>query len=354
MKPARRKRGSSERNGMPAASRSNAAPIASKSIRTDNENCDSTIDEKTQFSDMNDDCIEVICGYLPLDDLCSLSLTCTRIQAIAGAFFQRYYPNNYVRIQSFRRRPVRNIYPNEKYVEDLKPYIRNIRIEEHKGGASVAYIKEHFGVNLREIQFHGINCELTQAHGQQIAEQLKHLECIKFVNCSIGDLYEIFLKHCQQLRHLGIDEPIQFSGGCAWTNHTFPTLQSITYFDEANTNRADFKAFLLRNPQIKQIACKGTNVLATVFQQAKNLDQLVLCFKSTKDFLRNYAAIKSYSEQSETQRIKLEFKKRLELEQFTKIARIQRLYGFRGKANAYIHFLMKETMRFQVIFSHFV
>lgn len=331
MKSSRRKRGSGDRNGVPAVSESNGAPLPSKIIRTIDENTDAN-DERTQFSDMNDDCIEVICEFLPLDDLCSLSLTCTRNQAIVGAFFQRYYPHNYVRIQSFRRRPVRNIYPNEKYVDDLKPFIRSIRMEEYKGSASVAYIKEHFGANLREIQFHGINCELTKAHGQQIAEQLKHLECIKFVNCSIGDLYEIFLKHCQHLRHLGIDEPIQFSGGSTWANYQYPTLQSITYFDEANTNRADFNSFLVRNPQIKEIACKGPNIHAIVFKRAKNLEQLVLCFRSAKDFLRNFAAIKLYSEQSETQRIKLEFKKRLESEHFTKIAKIQRLYGFRGKA----------------------
>lgn len=327
----RRKRAPSDRS--PVASGSNVVPLSPKFIRTDDENNAPVTGDQTQFSDMNDDCIEVICEFLPLDDLCSLSLTCTRIQAIVGGFFQRYYPNNSVRIQSFRRRPVRNIYPDEKYVDDLKPYIQNIRIEEFKGSACVAYIKENFGENLREISFRGINSDLSPKHGQHIAEQLKRLESIKFVNCSVGDLYEIFLKHCQQLRHLGIDEPIQYNGCSTWANHTFPTLQSITYFDEANTDRADFNGFLSRNPQIKEIACKGTNVLSTVFNLANNLDTLVLRFNSGKDFLRNFAAIKSYSEQCQTQRIKLEFKKRLELEHFTKIAKIQRLYGYRGKAN---------------------
>lgn len=335
MRTTRRKRGSATKNGLPPASTepqtSTAMPSQSKCVRMDDENSDSVPDQ-TEFSDINDDCIERICRFLPLDDLCSLSRTCTRIQNIVGTFFQRYYPNNHVRIQSFRRRSVFYMYPDEKYVEDLKPFIRNVGIQEYKGSACVTYIKQHFGENLREIALHGINCELNQLHGQHIAEQLNRLESIKFVNCSIGDLYEIFLRHCHQLRHLGIDEPIQFNGRCTWAHHTFSTLQSIAYFDEANTNRADFNGFLTRNPQIKHIACKGVNVLATVFKRAKNLDMLVLCFNSAKDFLRNFTAIKLYSEQSQTQRIKLEFKRRLELEHFTKIFEIERVYEYRGKA----------------------
>lgn len=334
MRSARRKRGSGDKNGLPPASteshRSEAVPAHSKCVRMDDKNDDSA-SQRTEFSDLNDDCIERICGFLPLDDLCSLSRTCIRHQNIVGEFFQRYYPNNYVRIQSFRRRSVFYMYPDEKYVEDLKPFIRNIGIQEYKGSACVSYIKQNFGENLREIALHGINCELNVSHGAQIAKQLQRLESIKFVNCSIGDLYEIFLRHCPSLRHLGIDEPIQFNGRCTWAHHTFPALQSVAYFDEANTNRADFNGFLTCNPQIKQIACKGTNIQAIVLKRAQNLEQLVLCFNSAKDFLRNYAAIKSYSEESETQRIKLEFKKRLELEHFTKITKIQRLHGYRGK-----------------------
>lgn len=284
----------------------------------------------TQFLDMNDDCIDTICDLLPLDDLCSMSRTCKRIQSIAGNYFQRYYPNNYVRIQSFRRRSVFYMYPDERYVDDLKHFIRNVHIQEHNGSACVNYLKSNFCENLKEIALHGINSDLTEFHGVQMKEQLECLESIKFVNCSVGDIYEIFLKHCQQLKHLGIDEPIQFNGCVTWTQYAFPTLNSLAYFDEANTNRADLGGFLRRNQQIKKISCKGTNVQCTVFQRAKHLDYLVLCFNSDKDFHRNYKMLKIYSTQSQTQCIKLEFKKRLELEHFTKIASIQQLHAYRG------------------------
>lgn len=287
----------------------------------------------TRFIDMNDDCIDNICSFLPLDDLCSISQTCKRIRNIAGAYFQRRFPNNHVRIQSFRRRSVFYMYPDEKYVEDLKAFIRNVSIQEYKGSACVHYLKSNFGENLREISLHGINCDLTESHGFVIKHQLERLESIKFVNCSVGDIYEIFLKHCQQLKHLGIDEPIQFNGSVTWTTHSFPTLQSIAYFDEANTNRVDFKAFLKLNPQITYIACKGINIHCCVFEHATNLDYLVLCFNSEKDFKRNYNALKNYSENCQTKRIKLEFKKRLELDIFTQIATIKRLHGYRGKVS---------------------
>lgn len=330
MRSTRRKRRSGNKNSLTEQQPPADVPAKSKCARIDDETDDSASD-RTEFSDMNDDCIERICGFLPLDDLCSLSQTCTRLQGIVGEFFQRYYPNNCVRIQSFRRRSIFYMYPDEKYVEDLKPFIRNVGIQEYKGSACVSYIKQNFGENLREIALHGIQCELNVSHGLQIANQLQQLESIKFVNCSIGDLYEIFLRHCPSLRHIGIDEPIQFNGRSQWAHHTFPTLQSVAYFDEAGTNRADFNGFLTRNPQIKQIACKGANVHATVLKRARNLDALVLCFNSAKDFLRNFPAIKQYSEESQTQRIKLEFKKRLELEHFGKITKIQRLDGYRGE-----------------------
>lgn len=284
----------------------------------------------THFLDMNDDCIDTIFDLLPLDDLCSMSRTCKRIQSIAGDYFQRYYPNNHVRIQSFRRRSVFYMYPDERYVDDLKPFIRNVSIQEHNGSACVSYLRSNFCENLKEIALHGINSDLNELHGVQMKEQLQCLESMKFVNCSVGDIYEVFLKHCQQLKHLGIDEPVLFSGRVTWTQHVFSTLRSLAYFDEANTNRADLGGFLRRNQQIKYISCKGTNVHCTVFQRAKSLDYLVLCFNSDKDFLRNYKMLKNYSAQSQTKRIKLEFKKRLELDHFTKIASIQRLHGYRG------------------------
>lgn len=282
------------------------------------------------FLDMNDDCIETICGFLPLDDLCSLSQTCKRVQGIVGNYFQRNFPNNRVRIQSFHRRSVFYMYPDEKFVEDLKPFIRNVSIQEYKGSACVNYLKVNFCENLKEIALHGINSELNETHGAHIKEQLKCLESIKLVNCSIGDIYGIFLKHCKNLKHLGIDEPVQFNGRVTWTQHFFPTLESLAYFDEANTNRADLGSFLRRNQQIKKIASKGTNVHSTVFVRAKQLELLVLCFNSHKDFNRNFKALKKYSEDSQTQRIKLEFRKRLELDNFTQIASIQRVHGYRG------------------------
>lgn len=284
------------------------------------------------FLDMNDDCIETICTFLPLDDLCAYSRTCKRIQAIAGDFFQRLYPNNRIQIKSFHRRSVLHMYPDERYVEDLKPFIRNVSIQEYKGSACVNYLKVNFCENLKEIALHGINSELNETHGVFMKDQLKCLESIKFVNCSIGDIHGIFLKHCQHLKHLGIDEPVQFNGRVTWTQHAHPTLQSLTYFDEANTNRADLSGFLRRNEQIKYIACKGANVHCTVLARAKQLDMLVLCFNKAKEFVRNFKLLKKYSEESQTQRIQLEFNcnVRLDLEHFTKIASIQRIYGFRG------------------------
>lgn len=285
----------------------------------------------TEFLDMNNDCIDRICSLLALDDLCSMGRTCKRIHNIAGHYFQRHYPNNYVRIQSFRRRTVYYMYPNEKYVEDLKPFIRNVSIQEYKGSVCVNYLKANFGENLREIALHGINCDLSKTHGIQIKGQLKRLESIKFVNCSVGDIYEIFLKHCEQLQHIGIDEPIQHNGTSTWPQYSFPTLQSIAYFDEANTNRADFGGFLRRNPQIKSIACKGSNVLCTVLSRAKQLDNLVVGFNSGKDFNRHFSLIKSYSEHNQTPRIKLEFGKHLEMDMFMKLTQINNVYGYRGQ-----------------------
>lgn len=326
MRTLRRKRqNQNESESLPSGSQPLDLPLSPKSPRLD-----SPPPNNTHFLDMNDDCIDTICKLLQLDDLCSMSRTCKRVQSIAGDYFQRYYPNNHVRIQSFRRRSVFYMYPDERYVEDLKPFIRNVSIQEYKGSVCVNYLKENFCENLREIALHGIHCELNATHGILIKHQLKRLESIKFVNCAIGDIYDIFLKHCQKLKHLGIDEPIQFNGRVTWDQYNFPTLESIAYYDEANTKRADFNGFLRRNSHIKRIACKGTNIQLIVFQRAKNLEHLVLCYNSDKDFKRNYNLLKSYSETSGTQRIKLEFQKRIELEHFTKIAAIQRVHAYRG------------------------
>lgn len=207
----------------------------------------------THFMDLNNDCIDRICDLLPLDDLSSMGQTCKRVQCVAGEYFQRHYPNNYVRIQAFHRRSMLYMHPDEKYVDGLQPFIRNVSLSMNKGSLCVNYLKTNFCDNLREITLHGIHSELDVSHGLVIKDQLKRLESIKFVNCSVGDIYKIFLRHCEQLKHLGIDEPVQYRGRVTWAQHTFPMLTSIAYFDEANTNRSDFSGFLRRNPQIKQI-----------------------------------------------------------------------------------------------------
>lgn len=330
--PPGRKRRSNETDALAGESQplTENEPTSPKVEKVDNEPASDVPACDTHILDMNDDCIDTICNLLPIDDLCSMGQTCKRLQSIAGDYFQRNYPNNYIRIQSFRRRSVFYMYPDEKYVEDLKPFIRNVSIQEYKGSACVNYIKTNFCENLREIALHGIHSELDVSHGLQIKDQLKHLESIKFVNCSVGDIYQILLKHCEHLKHIGFDEPIQYNGRVTWDKQTFPTLQSIAYFDEANTNRADIGGFLRRNQQIKTISCKGTNVQNTVFQKARDLDLLVMCYDSHKDFNSNYKLLKDYSINSQTKRIKVEFGKPLSSDYIAKIATIERVHGFRG------------------------
>lgn len=213
MRPPGRKR--SKQNVSETSSPSTSSPSGSRPLDVNNGSSSPKsprLDESppqpannTHFLDMNDDCIDSICNLLPLDDLCSMSKTCKRLHYIAGDYFQRYYPNNRVRIQSFRRRSVFYMYPDEKYVDDLKPFIRNVSIQEYKGSACVNYLKKNFSANLREIALDGIHCELNAAHGVHIKNQLERLESFKFVNCSVGDIYDVFLKHCKNLKHLGID-----------------------------------------------------------------------------------------------------------------------------------------------------
>ena len=81
---------------------------------------------KAEFLDLNDDCIESIFDRCSLDTLCSLSLTCKRINRLAKSYFNRKYTNHRMEITNELAGPTVNY--SENYVKCFASKIRNIRI----------------------------------------------------------------------------------------------------------------------------------------------------------------------------------------------------------------------------------
>lgn len=115
---------------------------ARKKIKTNEE------EMKTTFSDLNDDCILEILKLLKLKDLCEMSLTCKRIQSLAGYQFHRlnldseWVTVTYSRTIEQQKTTIVFKCSRIKYVNCFSSHIRNVRVQNGiADGFSISYQK---------------------------------------------------------------------------------------------------------------------------------------------------------------------------------------------------------------------
>lgn len=243
----------------------------------------------TTFIDMNNDCIDEIFRWLSLDDLSSISVTCMQIQRMAGEWFQRKFPENQIGIRLLNTGIEQE--NSEKYQENLIKFIQNVKVAGHIRGTApknlFKYLKVNCCENLRDLEFYWINFDKNVQYDNLIENQLENVERIAFISCSIHDLYGVFLRHCHNLKHLMVNDafaPLQEHFDVTWMKRSLPHLECLTYYIDHELFRDNLECFLRINPQIKSLACSGSNVMQTVFQRSLTLNHLSLRFYNDNEF----------------------------------------------------------------------
>lgn len=250
----------------------------------------------TEFVDINDDCIDTIFRWLSLDDLASISATCEKFHQLAGEYFQRKFPENQIGLRLLDTGIDHET--GERYQDNFIAFVRNLKIAAHSNGVMpmFQYLKWNCCENLRELEFYWMNFEADVSYGDGVKDQLSNLESIAFISCSIADLYGMFLKHCDNLKHLTVKDgfaPLQKYFDRKWTKRTLSNLQSVTYYIDHDQYRDDLREFLKLNPQINTLACTGVNVMQTTFQNV--IDHISLRFYKESEFLSVFNELKTLS-----------------------------------------------------------
>lgn len=253
--------------------------------------------KKFEFLDLNDDCMIGVFRKLSLNDLCTISCTCKRLQQLAYYHFQHENPDEWMHISEDRKRC-------EKYQKYFGKYIQNVSISfgHYEAGPLFRFINTVCSTDMKRLKISVCARKtvcLNSTHGEIIKEQLKNLEILQIQGnhqYHRFDLHESLLKHCVKLRDLYIDSVSDDDAN--WMHHGYPSLQSLTFLaypvNKDHIKKFDrfAKEFFTLNPQLNDITCMEGSV-KTILLSAKDIKRLSIKLSSSDviEYLKDYVKI---------------------------------------------------------------
>lgn len=269
-----------------------------------------TVPERTMFLDMDNDCMEAICDWLSLADLCSFSLTCTRVYKLTNRYFYRRYKNHRIEIVNELTGP--KVKTKEYYAKCFQSNVSNVRVTSiywnFKPLRLFTFLRTNCCENLRELEFDTINFNgHQQPYGEQIVAQLANLTTISFINCSVYDIYTGFLRFCNHLKHLMIKEEKPIRMNCVWLMHVYSDLESFVYHVTECYNSPPLRKFFKLNSHIKKVSCSGHRIVSVILDTNITLDYLMLRIEHATLFNDAIERLNSLCEQKRVRRFKLDF-----------------------------------------------
>lgn len=295
-----------DRRMEPSTSKSSSLPSStSLSSSSSSESNESNI-----FLNLNGECIEAIFGFLPLDDLCSLSLTCKLAFKLTNQYFYRYYKNHGMEILNKSYGPTITLHDN--YVKYFRSNIRNIRLTSNYSNLYAlpmfTFLRLNCCENLQELEIDAINLQPTELYGHEILAQLKNLTTISFINCcSTYDIYNGFLRYCHNLKHLNVKNDKLTTINSKFLQKFYPNLVSFGFYvPELIRYHNSLRIFFEKNPHIRNIA-SHQRIMSYISVSNINLDNLVVQIVHV-DYLANiFDDLKSMCEENRIRRLRLEF-----------------------------------------------
>lgn len=171
---------------------------------------------------LNIDCFEHFFDWLSLQELLKFRLTCKQIKLVVDDYIAfKYSKLRYSKISG-----------------QYKPPTKTENLEFCK----------HLMISF---------CDWKDADSENIKHVLNQLETLKLYAVDVfGDLYEVLLKYCKQLKHLRLeDKMIANTGhGNEWLRRSYPTLEQFEFeigVITKSTECSDLLIFFERNPNIR-------------------------------------------------------------------------------------------------------
>lgn len=260
---------------------------------------------------IDNDCIESICDWLPLNDLCAFSLTCKRFHRLANQYFYHRYKHHRMEIVNDLCGP--RINTRERYAKCFTSNIRNIRMTSVYWNVQpihlFTFLRMNCCENLQELELDTINFKTKsiQKYGEQIQKQLEHLSTISFINCSVYDIYNGFLRYCIRLKCLMVKEETPIPMNCTWLFHEYPCLETFIYYVPECLNVPPLTEFFRLNPHIKRVAGSGDRLLNVLSETSITLEYLMLRIEHATIFDAIFHVLKVMCKQNQVNTLKLEF-----------------------------------------------
>lgn len=236
---------------------------------------------KTNMMSINDNCLEEILEWLPLNDLVSLSTTCRRMQGVVSRYFGRKYPTKRMTVKMDkmdRAGRIIEFWPREKYVQRFREYFQNIAIRGRQPAIfrHVGTICNKAPKKIRILEA----TALTEIHGKCLEELLANVEIVEFDECSFAtDFYDCFLKYCVKLKQLvlkSFNECTHRGIKNRWLLQKYPHLEHLNWsFDEPPP--VELKTFFHRNPQMRNFAASKFPLEITNLIKNAGINFDVLC-----------------------------------------------------------------------------
>lgn len=220
-----------------------------------------------EFSDLPNEIVEQIFGYITTNDLAAMSLTCRRYRDLAETFFERELNCGRAFIKSSYetgRNRVRFIKPfaSERYEICFRSFMPNVFVNIRDAALlrdTLRFIRDCCAKQLQQLAIRSFNeaCHLDADHIRIIAEQVKHLKVLTLSNipCSTR-----LLERCVDLQILWIDSGRPSAQEGAWINRTYTTLNTFILSPHGSGGRfgqENWSNFLLNNPQLRIVVCEA-------------------------------------------------------------------------------------------------
>lgn len=266
------------------------SPNETAIIKTESIKIELPHDEKTemQLTDLQRDCIFGIFDLLSLSEVCSMSFTCHKMQDLARNYFAYKYPNQWITIEITPKNDSTVIAFSKRNMKPLKYFskcIRNVRIISLGASSNIMdfqclydFLKskcsaELHSLDLFDLRFGHEPCSDYPPENDDIKNQLKNVENITVSKSDIRGTYRCLIRYCENIKNFNIKTPNAYE----WFEYKYLKLEWIRLSSTGPINRNQcnlIDAFFQHHQQIKQITCKGINMLEAVCRNFNQMDRL--------------------------------------------------------------------------------
>lgn len=208
-------------------------------------------EQESPFLTMNAKCLNTFFDYLSLADLCAIGRTCKRLRRIAGKYFAKNFPLEYIRLRQTRNGEMK------REIGDCKTNFTRYARRLHMNSDNIdlyRYAATKKFRSLDTILFSGH--VFTNDHYSCIVQMniLAQVSTLNVSHCSAAfrdGLLNRILKSCTNLTNLIIKFDFNENSASRWQHQHCSTLERLSVLQHSHVN---VNKFLQANPQLKKLS----------------------------------------------------------------------------------------------------